>query len=349
LEKPTGRFKSFRIRYCSPDTQNKWTLLSLPEIDTANQLLKSGAVDAEHTKAKLNLILKQQYQIRDREKKKAPFMTKNLELVERMWESKYPLRKQRRMKKPLESKRDLVNAAEACGLYPLDTCRLEDLEDYLDSTLKNKPNILARRIVWINSILSWLGRPKIESLANRQRKEVKYITEADLKLLLPLLPDRFCQLLIEIAFYTGLRLGEIFYLQSKHIRDNYLVVEGQIKYSKKVDTTKTNQSRDAILAPQVKAVLSAWTKIPLDEREQHRLRSFTHILKHRCQKLFPKEPLKHLNFHALRHSNAIWLLQKGVTLYEVAQHLGNHYTVTERYYSGFELKKESISRIAKIL
>ena len=147
LEPPTGRSKSFRIRYKSPDTDNKWKPLILDEIKVANDLLKKGTVDAEHTKDKLKEILSKQYTIRDKVKKKPAFVSKNIELVEKMWEEKYPRRRQRKLKRPEESLRDLKNAAESCGMHPLDTCDLEDLQTFLDETLGSKPNIHSRKDV----------------------------------------------------------------------------------------------------------------------------------------------------------------------------------------------------------
>lgn len=70
IEPPRGKSRSFRIRYISPDTENKWTLLRLPEIDPANQLFIDGTVSAEHTNDKLKLILAAQYAHRDRKKKR---------------------------------------------------------------------------------------------------------------------------------------------------------------------------------------------------------------------------------------------------------------------------------------
>lgn len=71
IEPPIGRSKAFRIRYRSPDTQNKWTQLKLPEIDIANNLMKTGAVSVEHTREKFKLLLEAQYAHRDRTKTKA--------------------------------------------------------------------------------------------------------------------------------------------------------------------------------------------------------------------------------------------------------------------------------------
>lgn len=234
IEKPQGR-RGYRIRFKSPDTENKWKTLKLPAIDTANNLFKSGTVDADHTKSKLKEILKQQYAHRDRKKKKAPFMTQNIELVERMWQECYTRRRRRNLKKPHESKRDLLLAAEACGMYPLDTCDLERLEDYLDSTLGDTPKKLRRRITWINSILGWLGRPKLIQDPRRDREKVRYLNEPDFLEMLRHVPNDTDKTLMRIAFYTGLRLGEIFYLQNQHVKDGYLRVEGQMTDEKTSD------------------------------------------------------------------------------------------------------------------
>jgi len=61
IEPPSGKGISFRIRYKSPDTNNNWTILKLPEIDLANRLLNDGVVSREHTHQKLKIILAAQY------------------------------------------------------------------------------------------------------------------------------------------------------------------------------------------------------------------------------------------------------------------------------------------------
>lgn len=359
IEPPSGKLKSYRIRYKSLDTENKWVQIQDPRITLANDQMKAGEVSPDHTKDKLKGILAELYVARDKTKKIPPFMKENLALVERMWAEKYTTRKKRRMKRPEKSRSDLMRAAEAAGKYPLDTCSIEALEEHLDATLGDKPNIHNRRITWINSILQWLGREKLEALDRKDRPRVKYLTEKEFDKILPLLPDDTCRLLASVAFYTGLRLGEIYYVLPAAIRSGHIVVEQQMTdipqavteddpLGYKITSTKTEAIRDAFLAPQAKADLRKWAAIPLIERAKHRTRSYAPIIKRACLKAFPTDPTKHLNFHALRHCNAIWMLQKGATMYEVAQHLGNHYTVTERYYSGFELKKESLDRLKQL-
>ncbi|SME95322.1 tyrosine-type recombinase/integrase [Pseudobacteriovorax antillogorgiicola] len=356
IESPHGT-TGFRIRYKSPDTDNRWKTLSLPEIKLANQLYRDGTVDHEHTKEKLKEILKQQYAIRDKKKKKAPFMTKNIQLVEKLWEDKYTRRRKRNMKRPDESYRDLILAAEAAGMHPLDTCDLEDLEDYLEESLSDDPKKLRRRITWLNSILMWLGRPKISQNHLRIREKVRYLNEDEFKTMLVNIPKEDDRLLARIAFYTGLRLGEIFYLERHHIhRNNVLEVDGQMSDEQhgdgsfKMTSTKTGTSRDIFYPDIIEDDLRKWAAIPFEDRYKIRLRTFARVIRKACETTFGDgDKIKLLNFHCLRHCHAIWLLHKGASIHEVAQQLGNHYEVTYRYYSGFELKKESVERLKRLV
>jgi integrase len=355
--KPRG---VFRIRYQSPDklgNEGKWKTVSCAEIDRANEFLLKGISDPPHTKAKLKKVLEALYTLRDREKKKPEFTAGNRALVKEIWEKKYNARRKRGMKRPLKSKEDLERAVEAVGLRPLDTCDLDELADHLDASLGHNPSLHARRITWINSILKWLGRPTIPTLRRGHRPPVTYLTEPEFKKVLLTFKDPIDRLLLTIAFYTGMRLGEIFHIQPQHLAKDFFRVEGQMTNVKlpnghfKIDSTKTGAERVGVLVKAVSKALTEWAEIPLHEREKHRRRAeaLSKKLHRRCAKLFPGQPTKECNFHALRHSNAIWLLSKGVSMYEVAQHLGNKHEVTERYYSGFELKKESISRLRKMI
>ena len=355
IEPPLGRSKSFRIRFISPDTQDKWTILKLDEINLANKLLIDGITSREHTHEKLKVILAAQYAHRDRTKKKAPFMSKNLELVEAMWTEKYTRRKTRNMKRPEDSKYQLQKAAEACGMNPLDTCDLEKLADHLDNTLGTNPNKLHRRITWINSILQWLGRNKLQTV-DRTRPKVSYLNESEFNQICQHIKDPVVLNMARIAFYTGARLGEIFFIQPRHIKGNVLFLELQMTDEKlddntfKESTLKNGYSRDIFLYEGVRDSLIEWAKIPFTDRYKIRLNSYSKVITRACKKAFGEaDPIKILTFHDLRHCHAIWLLQAGATVTEVAQQLGNGPDVCYRYYSGFELKKESVERLGRLV
>lgn len=359
IELTTNKVRVFRIRHKSPDTEGKWRTVKSPEVDRANQLMRDGVADEEHTRAKVQVVLKQQYALRDRTRKKPAFTTGNMRLLERMWQEKYTKRRLRRMKRPEKSWADLQRAIEAAGARPLDTCDLEELADHLDEKFGDTPRKHARRITWINSILSWLGRPPLEQLEDWGRPRVKYLTEAEFQRVRDQLPDGFAQMLCTIAFYTGLRIGEIFAVRPEAVRSGYLVVESQMSEQedagkKKITSTKTGVTREAFVPDAVRPIVQKWAELSEVRREENRDRRWSAIVANACRKAMkkPGEPvdgMKVLTFHALRHCNAIWLLGKGANIHEVAQHLGNAVTVTERYYSGFELKKESIERLRALL
>ena len=309
---------------------------------------------AEHTKAKLSLILAEQYAHRDRKKKKAPFLSKNLELVDQMWEEKYTRRHLDTLKRPEFSRQNLNNAAEACGPFPIDTCNLEDLANHLHATLKSKPSRLLRRIIWINSILSHLGRKTLD-YPKMKRFKVRYLNETEFAAMLLHLEDATDRRLARIAFYTGMRLGEIFGLSPHHIKDGFLTIENQMTNIEegdgfKEDTPKNGESRESFYPERVKGDLTEWAKTKLADREVIRLRRYSAVIKSACIKEFGSaDRIKILSFRDLRHCHAIWLLQSGANMVEVAQQIGDGIEVCYRHYSGFELKKESIDRLRRLV
>lgn len=353
IENPNSQRKTFRIRYKEPD--GKWITLKLPEIDTANQLMLAGTVSPAYTKTKLKAIMAAQYNLRDKFRPKPPVMSENTKILEAMWAEKYNRRKLRTLRHPQAARKDLELAIIAAGLHPLDTCDLDDLADHLDSTLGHTPKIHRRRITWINSILLWLGRKVLPSLSNVGRDVVTYLSEDEFYRVLARIDRPEYKLVCTIAFYTGLRMGEIFYVQPRHIRQDHIWVEKQMLLRRGPDghyligPTKTTVERAVLLVEAARPHLEEWSKIPLKDREKWRNIGISKALQQACKDEFPTDKAKHCHVHALRHSNAIWLLQKGASMHEVAQHLGNHFQVTERYYAGFELKKESISRLKKMV
>lgn len=355
IEPPTGRQRSFRIRCKSPRTDDKWTTVKLPEINAANDLYIAGTISKEHTVERLKVVLASLYASRDRNKKKPAFMEGNLKIVAALWKEKYPPRVRRGMKRPEESLRDYTLAAEAAGLHPLDTCDLHALADYLDTTLGDNPKRHARRVIWINSILDWLGRPRIDAITVRERAEIKHLTEPEYQEVRKHIRNNDYRLLADIAFYTGLRMGEIFYLQPRHIRESSIRVEFQMLNKPGpdnhylTDTPKDGNPRSALLLEVIRERLLIWANKPLAEKEALRRKSISKVIHRACLKVNASDPVKNCSFHDLRHCNAIWLLSKGASIHEVAQHLGDIVSTVERFYSGFVLKQDSIDRLKRVI
>lgn len=353
LEPPLGRLKSFRLRYKSIDTKDNWVSLVLPEITSANDLLKSGTVSQDHTETKLRQILKEQYAHRDRKKRVKEFLPGNLAIMEKYWEENYPRRKLRSMVNPADSRKNLENAAEACGTFPMDTCDLEELEDHIHERFKNEEAKLERRIIWVNAMLKWLGRKPMDYI-KRPKPRVKYINESDFLSMLSHIPEDQDQRLARIAFYTGMRLGEIFGMESQHVRDSSIWVERQMtkrKDSKKEHflpgPPKNGSPRESFYPARVHEDIAEWCKLSWNAREEFRMRDYAEVIRDACFSKFGEHRLT--CFRDLRHCAVIWLLQSGASMAEVAQQIGDGVEVCYRHYAGFELKRESIERFKRLV
>lgn len=118
----------------------------------------------------------------------------------------------------------------------------------------------------------------------------------------------------------------------------------------KEDTLKNGLEREIFLHEEVREDVIAWSKIPMKERYKIRLKAFARVIQGACREVFEEDdPIRILSFRDLRHCCAIYLLQTGATMTEVAQQLGNSPDVCYRYYAGFELKKESVDRLQRLV
>lgn len=358
IDPPTGRSKAFRLRYRSPDTNNLWVALNLPEIKLANDQFKSG-VSAELTKAKLDLIRDAQYAHRDRKKVKPAFLPHNLQLVERYWEEIYTPRKLREMADPDQSRHELIKSATKCGIRPLDTCDLKELENHLFKTHPGKDNeaALRRCIIWVNALLKWLGRKPLSYLKEGKIK-VRYLNEDEFNKVLKYITDDRLKRLMRIAFYTSMRKGEVFGVALSDIRDSFIEIERQMlrKPNPKVKgesrtypegPPKNGEPRTSFYPERVKEDLIGWASTTWESREPYRLARYSEPIRDACKLALGYEKIT--SFRDLRHCSAIWYLQQGATMAEVAQQIGDGIDVCYRHYTGFELKKESIDRFKRLV
>lgn len=351
IEAPTGRSKSFRIRYKEPD--KTWSPVSLPEIDAANKLFREGVTDLAATKQSLQHVLACLYQQRDKFAPKIEMLSKNERLAKLVYEEKYPPSRTKRMEDPDGPMNEMIRVVKACGTrFPLATCDLEELDDHFHELFEENTNKLYRTITWTNAILRHLGRKQLQQI-DPEKPDVKYLTEPDfVTKVLPACTDQMDRLLYSIAFYTGMRKAEIFYLEPHHLKEHTVWVEGQMTYGGKLKKRlkRNKPAHDAILPADVRADIEQWCDIPMDARRKVRKRKHAARLRAICKKIWPTNRMKHLRVHDLRHSNAIWLLENtAMQLYQIAQHLGNSAAVVEKYYSGYQLKKGTIDTVAKLL
>lgn len=261
----------------------------------------------------------------------------NLRLLQEYWNAEYA---EKDISAPKAAYNRLVRAVSAIGHYSLQAASREEMQKQLDSTLKgNKHRTI---VAAINQILSYLKRGFKLRKAREEVRVVSYLTEQEFKQLLQVLPDSY-QEVFKVAFSTGCRLGEIFAIQPEDIGEG-LKVRSQIDESLSRRETKNRQERTAFILKGYRESVISWANKPEEDRLKLRNLAWSKITRKACAKA---KLTKKCVFHDLRHSYAIYLISKGISLSLVSQFLGNSIHVAEKYYAGRVAVPESIQLVSQ--
>lgn len=160
----------------------------------------------------------------------------------------------------------------------------------------------------------------------------EYITEADLFKIIESENDCMLKNIYKVAFYTGMRRGEIINLRWEQIDfENKLI---HIK-SNEDFTTKNNKSRKIPISKPIEDILLKKDKLKgLIFKSKKGVRIDGDWL----GKIFKKKIIlcglnNNIHFHSLRHSFASFLVQKGASIYLIKELLGHGDILTTQIYS----------------
>lgn len=175
-------------------------------------------------------------------------------------------------------------------------------------------------------------------------KQPKFFTENEYKKLLAVIEDSCFKHLVEIATNTGLRQMELITLNWEQVnfKGRFILLNNRnhITKGKKIRSLPLNLKSLQIL----NELDLTKTNSYVFNREGKRL---TQDYVSRKFKSYVKEakinPI--LNFHSLRHSFASWLVQKGVSIYQVSKLLGHADIKTTEIYAHLRAEdlRESIN------
>lgn len=246
---------------------------------------------------------------------------------------------------------DLRRAVEAIGTLSLLTATEEEIQDKIDKLPPRKQRRVISRLQPILKFLSrsvtmadGTSRPMSLERARDIAPEVKYLTRDELLLVLTNL-DESMRILCGLAFHLGARQGELFALTALDLKEKSVRIDWQMTKAWTKTQTKTDKRRKAYLLPEGIEWFKSWCSVPLETKKALRTTKLADIFKQACQKAFPSQPEKWCVFHDLRHSYAIYLLERSVPLSFVARSLGNSESVCEKYYTGFVLTEGFIETI----
>lgn len=268
----------------------------------------------------------------------------NLKILDEYWEKEFA---DKDLVEPASSYNRLVRAVEAVGHLSLISASKEELQKEIDP--KFKGNRQRSIISALNQILKYLGRNLRLRKVREEVREVRYLNEKEFETFISHIEDPKLKLIYIAAFSAGLRVGEVFAVRPTDIHNGVLNVATQIDRSRTRRITKNRKVRKTLILDRWLKDVRTWAEIPLNEKMPYRNLPFSKITKRICKKLFPKDPMKHCVIHDCRHSYAIYLVSKGVSLSQVAQALGDSVAVAEKHYSGFILTPESIDLMKAVL
>lgn len=300
---------------------------------------KSKTLDACTLLAKEVLI--QLYKELNRSNPKIVHNSANRDLLEKYWEDEYS---HRDLIDVESSKNEFKRAVEAVGSLSLYTATREDLQRQISKSVKGNKQ---RRIVSrLNALLKFIQRGIKLRKDKRNQTEPAHLSLVDFQKMIKFIEDSDFKLLCEVAFYSGLRIGEIFAITPKAVKDNIILVQAQIDRDGVRRETKNRIYRKAFVIKEGRTLINEWCKVDASKLRNIRASS---LVRTACKKAFPSDKTKWIKFHDLRHSYAVHLLSSGVSLSLVAQSLGNSIVVCQAHYAGFTLADESINSIENVM
>lgn len=316
-----------------------------------NQSFKIGAQDLHSCTFQVKEIIKDLYRKdpRCQPRQRIVHNAENHKVLDDYWEKEYS---HRTLENEDSTWHELVRVIDTLGTLSIYSASKEEIQNAIDAKVSG--NVQRRMISRFSQLLKFVGRSDLRLRKDRRTyNKVEHLTEAEFALVVTNVEDKAIRALMEVCFYSGLRIGEAFALVP-----NSLVGEGKdtLRIASQVDragnfkpSTKTKKPRLAYILPAGLPAFHVWVAIPKKEKDAIRRLDMSKVIKRYCRKLFPDDGEKHITFHGLRHSYAIHLLVKGVSMSLVAQSLGNSLSVCQYYYVGYELSNESVAAIRSIV
>ena len=160
-----------------------------------------------------------------------------------------------------------------------------------------------------------------------------YLSKEDIQRLLLVVSEAWLKELILVAVSTGLRRGELLNLKWKDVD-----FERRILYIQSSDDFRTKAGRRRAVPMSEPVLQILWSKGRRSLSENVFTLNGSRIsedwLTHRFKSYIRKASLNpKLHFHSLRHTFATWLVQEGVSIYEVQKLLGHSSISVTQVYS----------------
>jgi integrase len=229
------------------------------------------------------------------------------------------------------------------------------IEDFITHRIKTGSVYCGRKdIVNIKASFKWAVNHKfIKSSPADDIKKVrapeklpKYFSEAEYEKLLSVIDCQIIKGIVQLALNTGLRQAEILDLRYSQIDiDKGIIIlnnQNHITKSKKIRLIPLNKVAKEVLKNKASNCVNDYVfKI-------NNIKVNQDYLIHKFKKFVIAANINpDLNFHSLRHTFASWLVQRGVSIYEVSKLLGHSDIKVTEIYSHLRAEdlRESVNKL----
>ena len=239
------------------------------------------------------------------------------------------------------------------GDVPIESITQMNIEKYIQERHKKSVHTSSKDLRYLKSSFNWaVDRGLLEDSPCRKIKNIKrpesqplFFSKEEFETLLDHIEGQIFKDIVIFAVYTGLRQGEILNLRW----DQVYIERKMILLSNQYTLTKSRRIKSLPLCNNAFEVIQrrigisnefVFTKdgIPILARYL-RTKYRNSVLE---SGINPK-----LKFHSLRHTFASWLVQKGVSIYEVSKLLGHSDIKTTEIYA--HLSTENLAGAIKAL
>lgn len=228
------------------------------------------------------------------------------------------------------------------------------IEKYLQHKAKISNYTAQKHLAYLRSAFNkavndkYIERNPFNEIKNFRipQKQPKFFSEVELEILLRTIQEKDFKDLIIFAVQTGLRQMELITLQWNQInfKERYLILDNgnHITKSKKIRSIPLSLKALQILTERQ---INSKAKFAFTYNGQQFKQGF---LSHRFKKYIRNSGINdNLKFHSLRHTFASWLVQKGVSIFQVSKLLGHSKVSTTEIYT--HLRSEDLQNAINVL
>lgn len=344
IKRPDDTRRSFSIHI----KENKaYRQLKDPRLDAINGNLRDGIFTRDQANFQVDELVKKLKSELGMAKPpggvRAEINAQNLKVFDKYWRDEYELKK---IKRPWTAENEFLFALRAIDSHHLNVSSKQDLQKAVDKAFNRSQH--KRYVGRVNALLDFLDRGFTLHTLAAPLPDVSFVTIEEFRKILGFVQDPVLRALYGTLFGTGCRLGEVFVFNSRSLApDNGIFISKQM-HDKTLEITeiKNNKPHRTLLLSEFRGEFDEWALF--QDKASYR-KKCQHPLTEAARKAFPDDKSKHISPHDLRHSYAIHLLSKGLSLSQIARLLGDTVASVERHYAGFVMSDKEFDLVRNII